>query len=59
MSSSDLQKEWDTLSDVENTARTVKNRLREAGLKLYFNNKKQRKARLEFAKDHLLDESNF
>ncbi|KAL7890386.1 hypothetical protein AOLI_G00026440 [Acnodon oligacanthus] len=56
--SSDLQKEWQMAAQVKCTARTVRNRLLEAGLKSckarkkLFINKKQRRARLKFAKDH-------
>ncbi|XP_072571999.1 zinc finger CW-type PWWP domain protein 2 homolog isoform X1 [Paramormyrops kingsleyae] len=56
MTSSDLQKQWETLSGVKCTARTVCIRLLEAGLKTHkarkkpFINEKQGRARLEFAK---------
>ena len=58
MTSSDLQKEWQKAAGVKCTARTVRNRLLEAGLKSYkvrkkpFINDNQRRARLKFAKDH-------
>uniref|UniRef100_A0AAY5L5H5 Tc1-like transposase DDE domain-containing protein n=1 Tax=Esox lucius TaxID=8010 RepID=A0AAY5L5H5_ESOLU len=58
MTSSDLQKEWQTTSGVKCTVRTVRNRLLMAGLKLCkarkkpFINEEQRSARLKFAKDH-------
>uniref|UniRef100_A0AAY5L1N2 Transposase Tc1-like domain-containing protein n=1 Tax=Esox lucius TaxID=8010 RepID=A0AAY5L1N2_ESOLU len=58
MTSSDLQKEWQTAAGVECTVRTVRNRLQGAGLKSCkarkkpFINEKQRRARLKFAKDH-------
>ncbi|KAK1788787.1 hypothetical protein P4O66_002596 [Electrophorus voltai] len=55
--SSDLQKEWHAAAGVNCTARTVRNRLLEAGLKSCkarnkpFINEKQRRARLKFLKD--------
>ena len=58
MTSSDLQNEWQMAAGVKCKARTFRNRLLEAGLKSYkarkkpFINKKQRRARLKFAKDH-------
>uniref|UniRef100_A0AAY5KAR6 Transposase Tc1-like domain-containing protein n=1 Tax=Esox lucius TaxID=8010 RepID=A0AAY5KAR6_ESOLU len=58
MTSSDLQKEWQTAAGVKCSARTVRNRLLRAGLKSCtsrkkpFVNEKQRRARLKFAKDH-------
>ena len=58
MTSSDLQKEWQTAAGVKCTARTVRNRLLGAGLKPCktrkkpFINERQRRARLRFAKDH-------
>ncbi|XP_073405552.1 microtubule-associated serine/threonine-protein kinase 3-like isoform X2 [Dendrobates tinctorius] len=58
MTSSDLQKEWQMAAGVKCAARTVRNRLLEAGLKSCkarkkpFINEKQRRARLKFAKDH-------
>lgn len=61
MTSSDLQKEWQTAAGVKCMARTVWNWLLEAGLKSckarkkLFINEKQRKPRLRFAKDHKLD----
>ena len=54
----DLQKEWQMAAGVKCTARTVRNRLLEAGLKSCkarkkpFINEKQRRARLKFVKDH-------
>ena len=77
MTSIDLQKEWKTAAGVRCMAKTVRNRLLGAGLKSCkarkksFINKKQRRARLRFAKDHkdwtievlskviFSDESNF
>ena len=56
MTSNDLQKEWQMGAGVKCTARTVRNRLLEAGLKSCktrnkpFINEKQRRARLRFAK---------
>ncbi|KAK1800200.1 hypothetical protein P4O66_000249 [Electrophorus voltai] len=58
MTSSDLQNEWHAAAGVSCTARTVRNRLLEAGLKSCkagkkpFINEKQRRARLKFEKDH-------
>lgn len=58
MTSSDLQKQWQMAAGVKCTARTVRNRLRQAGLKSCRARKKptikekQRGARLRFAEDH-------
>ena len=58
LTSSDLQKEWKSGCNVNCSARTVRNRLLQVGLKSHrarkkpFINERQRKQRLKFAKDH-------
>ena len=56
--SSDLQKDWESTSNLVCSSRTIRNRLREAGIKSYrakkkpFINERQRNKRLEFARMH-------